>query len=199
MDQVVYCAAKTKNGSKCHNKAKFGDYCGIHKNRTKFTSPSEVTNSVETCPICLENVTKKEDAGLSCAHFIHLKCAQELHDARCPICRTEITEKNSKLQKKKVDMIKKKRREDVQEMYNGLTNEMLEDEENEGEVDFGQLLEFFAPGQINKAIELVTDAFLSHTDVYSDEFHHYLHIETGIRSCTEIAELIERTVFSLCE
>jgi len=49
-------------------------------------------STVNDCPICLENIEKKEIVVTNCNHFFHKKCLFEslIEINRCPICRSTI-------------------------------------------------------------------------------------------------------------
>lgn len=69
------CSALCKNGEKCKNKAKFGEFCGLHKE----------------CPICYVN---KRMEKLKCGHEICCGCSKTWFkkSTTCPLCREVVKE-----------------------------------------------------------------------------------------------------------
>ena len=65
------------------------------------------------CPICLCRVAKDEDADLECRHDIHLDCARQTRNDICPVCRTDITPSSSRLTTEELELIQKRRKEDL--------------------------------------------------------------------------------------
>lgn len=224
MDKAL-CSAITKKGTKCSYKAREDGFCGMHtKSRIKVPETPIVEKKEEvegSCPICMEKVRKEEDVKISCGHQMHLECAKQLHDSRCPICRLEINEKNSSLKKQYIHDIKKKRKKDLDEMSLRLAmeyaeerdeeeyEEEYEDEEEYEEINpeiFNDIFRRALEGFFNREItnvqrflvkNLTVEAYLSHTDVYSDDFCEFLQDNSGVESFEILREIVNETVSEL--
>lgn len=70
------CAALTRNGTKCKQKAVENGMCHAHLSNT--------------CAVCLEE-TKRTDKKLKCKHVFHAKCIMKWFETNieCPQCRME--------------------------------------------------------------------------------------------------------------
>ena len=71
----------------------------IHSSTKKF---------VEPCSVCYDILTISTDSGLDCEHPLCLDCAKKMLSTVCPICRADITHKNSKLTFDDIDSINKR-------------------------------------------------------------------------------------------
>jgi hypothetical protein len=92
------CQGYTLRGERCKNyviRMKEGrTLCNQHlkkatlKERLKFWENEDK----EICNICMDEkpITVDNDALLVCKHKYHTKCIINLHDIRCPTCRSEI-------------------------------------------------------------------------------------------------------------
>lgn len=232
---VVTCEATTKKGAKCSKTRKYGLYCHVHKSLGVKLTPNAIPkessqantqedNSETTCSVCFENVTPKEDTNLSCKHHIHIACARKLHDARCPVCRMNITSANSKLKANQISTIEKRRKKDVEEEEERLTGNMLREEMDMVDIeasimdieasmmDAGQLFEELARAihsldteellESSKVVieEFTKQAYLDGSaDVFSEDFHELLHVQTGVKNCYFLRKTVEDAISSLLE
>lgn len=209
---VVKCKGVTKNGSKCQYRPKVGcdGYCKRHwKPSSSECDKSAKPEEEKICSICQDNVDGRTDSGLSCKHPIHLDCAKQLHDDRCPICRMNITTKNSKLKGEELRNIRKKRKNDVREMEEDFTRQVIGEEDDDAEgmeifnfiipiqealhqVDPPEIIEEQRPLVISWTVEMM--ATQGYEKVQSEDFHTFLHMETGIRNCQVLRNMVEEAV-----
>jgi len=87
------------------------------------------TNQTSTCPICMELIEIKDNAGLCCRHDLHLSCVLELHSPTCPICRRKL--KSNKLCEEDLQKMVVKHNEDVEDF-----DDDLDEEEEERYLEF---------------------------------------------------------------
>lgn len=76
------CKATLRSGQRCGYRAKYGDFCGYHKNQNHV--------EIYECPICLIELTSKDEKKLLCGHCFHETCLMKWEKQgknTCPICR----------------------------------------------------------------------------------------------------------------
>jgi hypothetical protein len=103
------CKKYTKKGKRCkQNAITDNEYCHIHLSKT---------SSKEDCCICLES---DGVYTLDCNHHLHLKCAINMVDNRCPLCREPMknipTEIADTIEKNK-EKFKKEREEELFQQF----------------------------------------------------------------------------------
>ena len=73
-----YVTKKCKNYTNSNDK-----FCCHHKEQYKFEKPSE-------CSICFDTLDDKE-IPLSCGHWFHKSCIQQIKKDTCPLCRKKLS------------------------------------------------------------------------------------------------------------
>lgn len=84
------CKANLRSGRLCVYPAKHGDYCGYHKNKNQVAEDMKVSPEIDECPICMIELTSKDEKKLSCGHCFHETCPVKWEKQgrnTCPICR----------------------------------------------------------------------------------------------------------------
>ena len=90
------CNGIQKNKMICTNKAKYGDFCGVHIKQRVLPLVEEepdIFGELEECCICLEDIqVKKNQIKTKCEHTFHKKCIQKwiTKKTNCPMCRENI-------------------------------------------------------------------------------------------------------------
>ena len=103
------CQACKKNGELCTNIAKYNGFCGIHKKQGLVAAPAPVQPpvppvSLDTCPICQDEIKVADREVTSCGHAYHRDCYVGMicRKAECCVCRTPVLTIDSK-HKKDID------------------------------------------------------------------------------------------------
>ena len=92
----MLCQSLLKNGMPCRYKAKYGDFCGVHKSR-QFVLPPPNLEKPDDCIICFNLLNAGDNDKISCGHYVHHDCirkwtkAQKLSHHTCPLCKKTIT------------------------------------------------------------------------------------------------------------
>lgn len=124
------CKAVLKKGNrKCSRAAKIDGFCAWHGAQSREIAPIVQTPLDMTCSVCFDTLELAEDTGLRCRHALHLDCAKQLHGARCPTCRMEITAANSKLTAKQVATIAAREVADKEERDDEAARQLEEEDE----------------------------------------------------------------------
>lgn len=63
-----------------------GKYCSNHAYKYRLD------RSDGTCSICMESIDETTEVPLSCGHWFHKACLRGCREAKCPLCRTSMTE-----------------------------------------------------------------------------------------------------------
>lgn len=86
------CTSSTKSGQRCKAFCKKGEIvCHTHTQITKCNEEDS-----KTCPICLDNICKKQSTTLKCEHTFCTSCIIAWLDSdkiTCPMCRKQVTHK----------------------------------------------------------------------------------------------------------
>lgn len=88
-------------GSKCSvHPIQNSEYCSRHTKHKKIGKKIGKKIEKDPCPICLDEIKDKNCCTLDCGHEFHLPCIFQLFkqftadfNNKCPLCRTEFTEK----------------------------------------------------------------------------------------------------------
>lgn len=145
------CRGYTNRGNQCNRTVLNGSYCHNHNIDTtlvskkvivfrnkdgKIIKPGKLVVPEETCPICIEVISRREDdADLECGHAIHTLCAKELHSEICPICRCPL--KSEKLSKKDLKVINQKKTHDDIQREGESFNEFMRNDQPFGNHSLG--------------------------------------------------------------
>lgn len=124
------CNWTIKNKKQCSRNAKINNLCTQHHKLKQEKEPKTKSIIPEhedpRCFICLEHVSKEEDALFDCSYyltgkgscFVHYECGKGLRKLECPGCRTPITT-FQKIKKEEIqkhideDLVEKRRLEQI--------------------------------------------------------------------------------------